>query len=151
MKTQIIQLYTLYFGINKSPIKTLMLEKILARVVMPPIRHTGDISPALKPLHWLSVDCHSGFQEFWKAKLGICQTWSVDRDLPTQSNTLSLQAFAVPDIKSNTGRKSFSSAVPTVNNSLPLGVRSATSLHIFYMGLQHHLFHPSLYCFFSTN
>jgi len=48
----------------------------------------------------------------------------------------------VPDIRSATGRRSFAFAAPTIWNSLPISLRSCSSLAIFHSNLKTHLFPP---------
>src|SRR6267154_2597471 len=50
--------------------------------------------------------------------------------------------LTVPSFKSSQARRSFLFAAPTIWNSLPLALRTSTSINSFHAGLKTHLFPP---------
>lgn len=141
---------SLYYGLPRTSLRRLQcIQNTLARVVVPSVRRTEHITPTLKALHWLPVECRIDF------KIAVLTFKLLHDDRPSYLASLislhrptrSLRSadkrmLVVPNIKSANGRRSFAFAAPTVWNSLPQDIRSVTSLLTFRKKLKHHLFPP---------
>ena len=125
------------------------VQNSLARVVVPSIKRSQHISPTLRKLHWLPI--HQRIQYkiaalTFKTLHHKQPSYLVDLlvpYVPTRNLRSSDQhLLTVPNIKSAIGRRSFQFAAPSIWNTLPLSLRSSTSLHSFLTGLKTHLFPP---------
>ena len=107
--------------------------------------------PLLRSLHWLPVK----FRVDFKICLLTYKTLSekqpvyVHSLLATPLPSRSLRSnkgitMSVPRVKTNAGKRSFSSCAPSRWNSSPLSVRSSTSVSTFRKCLKTYLFWPGL-------
>ena len=118
----------------------------LARVVTksPPFIRSV---PLLRSLHWLPVKYRVHF------KICLLTYMALHEEQPVYLRSLvaislpsrSLRSnrgitLSIPRIKTNTGARAFSSGAPSLWNSLPLSVRSATSVATFRRRLKTYLF-----------
>ena len=141
---------SLYFNLPQKSIQKLQLvQNSLVRVVTPSVRKYDHVSSAMKDLHWLPVEKRIIF------KIATLTFKALQQKSPTYLSNLitvykptrvlrssSQLLLAVPSIKSSAGRRSFSFAAPKVWNSLPLNIRSSTSLTSFRSSLKTFLFPP---------
>ena len=141
---------SLYFNLPQKSIQKLQLvQNSLVRVVTPSVRKYDHVSSAMKDLHWLPVEKRIIF------KIATLTFKALQQKSPTYLSNLitvykptrvlrssSQLLLAVPSIKSSAGRRSFSFAAPKVWNSLPLNIRSSTSLTSFGSSLKTFLFPP---------
>jgi hypothetical protein len=139
----------LFCGASKSSIKKLqMVQNTAARILTQTRKYDHIITPVLKQLHWLPVDQRIKFKILtlvFKCVHGIAPSYLQDlinfyhpvRDL--QSSELFL--LSVPFTNSAKVKNcAFSVAGPILFNSLPLFVRSASSLSTFKKLVKTHLF-----------
>ena len=141
---------SLYYNLPDASITRLQrIQNSLARVVLPFIKRHNHITPALRKLHWLPIKQRITFKIAiltFKTLHHGQPTYLFDlltRHNPVRSLRSSSQSLlTVPIIKSEIGRRSFTFSAPTVWNSLPLSLRTATSLSSFRSSLKTHLFPP---------
>jgi hypothetical protein len=141
---------SLYYNLPQSSINRLQrVQNALARVVVPSVKRSTQISPTLRELHWLSVD------QRMKFKIASLVFKTLRHNQPpylveiialnkhSRSLRSSLQnKLVVPRFKTCLGQRSFAYAAPTVWNSLPDRLRSSTSIDSFHAALKTHLFPP---------
>ena len=141
---------SLYAGLTDSSIHRLQLvQNSLARVIFPTVNRRQHITPVLKKLHWLPVSQRILFKIAtltFKSLHAQSPSYLSDLITPYQpSRTLrsaNKHLLTVPTVTSAAGRRSFSYFAPTLWNSLPLHLRSCTSLSGFRSKLKTHLFPP---------
>ena len=141
---------SLLFNLPKGSIKKLQLvQNSLARAITPSVKKYDHISSTLRDLHWLPIEQRITFKIAtlaFKALHGNSPSYLTDLvslNKPTRNlRSASLHLLAVPRIDSSAGRRSFSFAAPHVWNSLPLTLRSSTSLASFRSSLKTYLFPP---------
>ena len=141
---------SLLYGLPASTTAPLQrVQNALARVVVPSVKRSDHITPVLRRLHWLPISQRIEFKiALTTYKLisvhepsylhQLLQPYLPSRNLRSADKNL----LVVPNIKSATGRRSFSFAGPTVWNSLPLSLRTSPTLATFLAGLKTHLFPP---------
>ena len=141
---------SLLYGLPASSIARLQrVQNSLARVVYPSVRKHHHISPTLQKLHWLPIKQRITYKIavlcfktiYFKQPtylLDLITTYQPTRNLRSSDKVL----LSIPNIKSAQGRRSFSHAAPTVWNSLPLVLRSCSTISSFRSGLKTHLFPP---------
>jgi hypothetical protein len=141
---------SLYYGLPESTLLPLQrVQNSLARVVLPYIKRSDHITPALTKLHWLPIKQRITF------KIATLTFKTLQNKQPsylhdllhvhTPSRSLrssNLNLLEIPRIDSETGRRSFSFASSSVWNSLPLSLRSVQTLTTFRSQLKTHLFPP---------
>ena len=125
------------------------VQNSLARVVVPTVKRNHHISPVLASLHWLPIEERIKFKIAtitYKTLQNRQPSYLLDLlhpHIPSRDTRSShAHLLTVPDIRSNSGRRSFSYAAPTIWNSLPLELRKSKSLSIFRSDLKTHLFPP---------
>ena len=132
-----------------STIRLQRVQNSLARVVYPSVRRNHHISPTLRKLHWLPINQRITYKIAvlcfktitFKQSTYLCELltpYLQTRTLRSSDKNL----LSVPNIKPEYGRRSFSYAAPTVWNSLPLSLRTSSTLSPFCTGLKTHLFPP---------
>ena len=139
-----------FFGLPDLSIHRLQLvQNSLARVVFPSARKSHHITPILRKLLWLPISQRIKFKiAIITFKVQLHKQPAYLFDLITPHNPVrSLRScdkflLDIPDIRSATGRRSFSFAAPSIWNSLPLTLRSPQSLSSFRAALKTHLFPP---------
>ena len=139
---------SLFFNLPDSSINRLQrIQNSLARIVMPFVKRFDHVTPALQKLHWLPIRQRITFKiatlTFKTLQSGQPSYLSdlLHRNIPTRSLRSSSQNLLhIPFIKSANGRRSFAFAAPTVWNSLPPTLRSASTLTTFRANLKTHLF-----------
>ena len=141
---------SLCYNLPSSSISGLQrVQNSLARVVFPTVKRTDHISPILHELHWLpitqritfkialltfkTITCKEPF--YWYTLL---TPYSPSRNLRSSNKHL----LVVPKIKSAQGQRSFHFAAPTIWNSLPLHLRTSTSVSSFRSHLKAYLYPP---------
>ena len=141
---------SLFYGLPSSSIARLQrIQNSLARVVYPSVRRHHHISPILQKLHWLPINQRITYKiavlcfktiNFKQPTylLDLLTLYQPTRTLRSSDKNL----LSIPNIKSAQGRRSFSFAAPTVWNSLPLSLRSCSTLSSFCASLKTHLFPP---------
>jgi len=141
---------SLYYGLPQSSTHRLQLvQNSLARVVCPHIKRHDHISPTLRKLHWLPITSRITF------KISLITYKTLHYKSPSYLHSLLVPynpsrtlrssdklLLTVPPIKSSAGRRSFFFAAPTIWNSLPLSLRSSTTIQSFRSQLKTHLFPP---------
>jgi hypothetical protein len=139
---------SLFYHLPQTSIHRLQrVQNSLARVVLPYFKRSDHITPALQKLHWLPIRQRIAFkiatltfktlQNQQPAYLHELLT----RHNPSRSLRPSLQnQLVTPRINTETGRRSFAFAAPTIWNSLPAAIRSSQSLNSFRSSLKTHLF-----------
>jgi hypothetical protein len=141
---------SLFYGLPASSLNRLQrVQNALARVVVPSVKRHHHISPTLKELHWLPIKQRIDFKIAsitFKTLQSRQPSYLFEHLTPhvPSSNLRSSKKhlLVIPRIASQNGRRAFSFAAPTIWNSLPLHLRSCTSLPIFLSGLKTHLFPP---------
>ena len=132
---------------NSSLINKLQdIQNSVARAVCPRVRRCDHISPTLKQLHWLPVEKRIIF------KIAVL-TFNVISNksplylhdliiMPQKSTTRSSgkNLLVVPLTKSESDRRSFSYASPSVWNSLPQNLRDCHNIETFKKHLKTFLF-----------
>ncbi len=139
---------SLLFGVPQSVLGRLQaVQNAAARVVT----RTGwldHITPALYELHWLPVEYRINFKillNTYKALNGLAPQYIRELLVPyAPSRTLrssQQQLLTVPRCRLRTyGNRSFAWAAPTLWNTLPQTIRSASTLDSFKTSLKTHLF-----------
>ena len=141
---------SLYYKLPACSLKRLqVVQNSLARVVVPTVKRSDHISPTLRHLHWLPIKQRIDYkiasltfktlhfnEPSYLAELLIPETST----RPLRS--VSQHKLRVPFIKSKHGERSFAFAAPTIWNSLPLHIRSCTSITTFHALLKTHFFPP---------
>ena len=141
---------SLFYGLPSSSIYRLQkIQNALARVVIPSAKRYHHITPTLRTLHWLPVEKRITY------KIATLTFKTLQAQLPSYLSDLlvpyrpsrylrsaSQDLLVVPNIKTAAGRRSFAYAAPTVWNSLPLHIRSSSSLASFHTALKTYLFPP---------
>ena len=139
----------LYAGLPNVTINRLQLvQNSLARTVYSS-RKFDHASPLLRQLHWLPISQRISYKiallTFRTLQLGSPSYLSVllvpyksSRNLRSDNKNL----LVIPPLRSSAGRKSFSFFAPTLWNSLPLSLRSASSLSSFRSNLKTYLYPP---------
>ena len=139
---------SLFYNLPDSSLNRLQLvQNSLARAVLPSIKRSDHITPALIKLHLLPIKQRINF------KIASITYKTIHNSQPSYLSDLlhhykptrSLRSSAsnqlqVPFIKSELGRRSFSFAAPTIWNQLPLSLRNAPSLSSFNSQLKTFLF-----------
>jgi hypothetical protein len=141
---------SLYYGLPAISLDRLQkVQNSLARVVDPSVRRHHHIGPTLKKLHWLPIHQRIQFKIAsltFKTLQNHQPSYLSDLLTPyvpsRNLRSLDKHLLAVPDIRSANGRRSFAFAAPTIWNSLPIALRSCTSLPAFLTGLKTHFFPP---------
>ncbi len=140
---------SLYYGLPDSSINRLQqVQNSLARLVMPFVKRHDHITPALHKLHWLPIRHRITFKIAtltFKTLLHGQPSYLHDllsRHTPCRTLRSAFKnELNIPfGIKSESGRRSFSFAAPTIWNSLPLALRSISCLSSFRSSLKTHLF-----------
>jgi hypothetical protein len=136
-----------YFFLTSSINRLQRIQNSLARAVMPFVKRYDHITPALRKLHWLPIRQRITFKIAtltFKTLHYSQPSYLLDlitHHTPTRIlRSASQHLLVVPRINSQTGRRSFSFAAPTIWNSLPLSLRSTSSLTTFRVSLKTHLF-----------
>jgi hypothetical protein len=141
---------SLYYNLPQSSIHRLQLiQNSLARVVCPSVKRRDHITPTLRDLHWLPINLRITY------KIALITHKTLHYNSPSYLKSLITRycptrclrssdkhLLAVPSLKSNAGRRSFSFAAPSIWNSLPVSLRSETRIHSFRAALKKHLFPP---------
>ena len=141
---------SLYFGLPATSINRLQkIQNSLARVVYPSVKRHHHITPTLRKLHWLPVTQRIQFKiasitfKTLQYKQPSYLFELLTPHVPSKSvRSSEKQLLVVPRTTSSNGRRSFAYAAPYIWNSLPLALRSTTSLPVFLRGLKTHLFPP---------
>ena len=138
---------SLLYGLAEKDIKRLQwVQNCLARVVTKKPPRTPSL-PLLMSLQWLPIK----FRIQFKINLLTFKTLSTQQPsylhnlLNKVTHTRSLrsnsgQLLAVPRVKSKTGSRAFCVCAPSLWNSLPVTLHSATSTASFRKSLKTHLF-----------
>jgi hypothetical protein len=141
---------SLFYGLPLTSINRIQrIQNSLARVVVPSTKRSHHITPVLKKLHWLPISQRIIYkiasltyktlhykQPLYLSQLLTCYT--PFRDLRSSDQYL----LTVPFVETEIGRRAFSFAAPTVWNSLPLSLRSSSSINTFLSSLKTFLFPP---------
>jgi hypothetical protein len=141
---------SLFYGLPATSMNRIQrIQNSLARVVVPSTRRSHHITPVLRKLHWLPIPQRIIYkiasltyktlhhkQPSYLAQL--LTSYTPTRNLRTSDQYL----LTVPLVKSDIGRRAFSFAAPTVWNSLPLNLRSSSSINVFLPALKTFLFPP---------
>jgi hypothetical protein len=139
---------SLYYGLPDSSLHKLQrVQNALARVVCPGVKRHHHITPILRKLHWLPIKQRILFKiatltfATLQNQLPSYLSNLLTRHTPSRSlRTKHQHQLICPLIKSNNGRRSFSYAAPTTWNSLPVNLRSLSSIETFRSHLKTHLF-----------
>jgi len=141
---------SLYYNLPAVSLDRLQkVQNALARVVIPSIRRHHHITPTLIKLHWLPIRQRVTFKiaaitfKILKNQqpsylFDLITPYIPSRNLRSSDKLL----LTVPDILSANGRRSFSFAAPSIWNTLPLTLRSCSTLPSFLSSLKTHLFPP---------
>jgi hypothetical protein len=138
---------SLLYGTAEKHIQRLQrVQNCLARVVTrsPPLTRS---QPLLRSLHWLPIHYRLSY------KVSLLTFKTLHSEQPSYLRDLLVEAtpsrslrsnkgllLSVPRVKTKTGKRAFSSSAPTLWNSLPVNLRSATSVAIFRKHLKTYLF-----------
>ena len=122
------------------------VQNQLARLVTKSPPFTRSI-PLLRSLHWLPVRFRILFQinllpyKFQREKQPVYFHSMLAASIPSRSLTSNNDnSLSVPRVKTNTGARAFHSCAPSLWNSLPLSITSASSVATFKKYLKTHLF-----------
>ena len=127
---------SLYFNLPARTLNRLQIvQNSLARVVVPSVKRREHISPTLRQLHWLPIKLRIEYkiasivfntlhskQPSYLADLLI--PYAPSRTLRSSDQHL----LHVPFVMSVRGKRAFSFAAPFIWNSLPLSLRTCTSI-----------------------
>jgi hypothetical protein len=141
---------SLFYGLPSSTINRIQrIQNSLARVVVPSTRRYHHISPVLKELHWLPVSQRITYKiaSLTFKTLHYKQPSYLFNILSPYTPLSKLRSsnkhhLTVPLVKSELGRRAFSYAAPFIWNSLPLSLRSSSSIDSFLSSLKTYLFPP---------
>src|SRR6059036_2649312 len=146
----LITVIVFFYVLPDTSIKRLQrVQNSLARVILPSLKRSDHITPALVKLHWLPIHNRIKFKiatiTFKVLKnrqpsylLGLLQPHNPQRSLRSSDKLL----LDTPKIKTALATRSFAHAAPSVWNSLPFDLRNSSSLHSFTTHLKTHLFPP---------
>lgn len=141
---------SLLYGLpDTSIIRLQRVQNSLARAVCNSSKRRSHSNTLLKTLHWLPISERIKYKialltfkvlNFRKPAYlaDLLSFYQPSRTLRS-SNSLLLN---IPNIRTSVGRRSFSFAAPTIWNSLPLHLRSCSSISYFCNKLKTHLFPP---------
>ena len=142
-------IHLLFYGLPASSLNRLQrVQNALARVVVPSVKRHHHITPppTLKSLHWLPIIRRIDFKiasitfKTLHNKQPIYLFELLTPHVPSfYLRSSGKHLLVIPRNTSDNGRRSFSFSAPTVWNSLPLHLRSCTSLPMFLSGLKTHL------------
>ena len=150
MHSKIDYCNSLLYGLpDTSIIRLQRVQNSLARVVCNSSRRSSHSIDLLKSLHWLPVS------ERIEYKIALLTFKTLQSGKPSYLSDLvsfynpsrslrSSDSFLLtcPDIRTALGRRSFKFAAPTIWNSLPLHLRSSSTISYFCSKLKTHLFPP---------
>ena len=125
-------------GISDALLKKLQLVQNTAARVLTKTRKYDHITPVLKDLHWLPVRERIQYKILlltWKSLHDVAPPYLKDllipytpaRDLRSSDKEL----ISVPRVKTSYGDRAFSSAAPTLWNTLPIELRKSHSIEHF--------------------
>ena len=137
----------LLYGIADIDLTRLQLvQNQLARLVTKSPPFTGSI-PLLRSLYWLPVRFRILFKinlltyKILREKQPVYLHSMLAASIPSCSlRSNNDNSLSVPRVKTNTGARAFHSCAPSLWSSLPLSVRSASSVATFKKYLKTHLF-----------
>ena len=116
---------------------------------MPSVKRSHHISPTLRRLHWLPIKQRIEYKiaVLTFKTLHFNQPSYLAQLLVTVTPSRSLRSFSnrklqIPFIKSKQGKRAFAFAAPTIWNSLPLHLRTCTSITTFHALLKTYIFPP---------
>jgi hypothetical protein len=141
---------SLFFGLPSTTTNRIQrIQNSLARVVVPSTKRSHHISPVLKQLHWLPISQRITYKIasltfktlHYKQPTYLFNILSPYTPL-SKLRSLNQHRLTVPRVNSELGRRAFSYAAPYVWNSLPLSLRSSTSINSFHSSLKTYLFPP---------
>ena len=140
---------SLFFGLPKCSLRRLQtIQNTVARIVIPS-KKSDHITPILRKLHWLPIEQRIKFKiATLTFKILTNQHPSYLQELLVHHqpyiSTRSADKFLleIPYRRTESGRRAFSYASPYIWNSLPLNIRSASSLSSFRRCLKTFLFPP---------
>ena len=158
---------TLLFGLHKYQLDRLQkVQNAVARVTFQ-IAKFDHITPALFDLHWLPVTFRVQFKLllFVYKSLHNQSPSYILMQIKRKKDLLSLKPAAnyalrsssqsllfVPKVNCSTlGDRAFAHAAPVLWNSLPLTIRTSSSLAIFKSNLKHFFLRNLLICWNSSN
>jgi len=141
---------SLLCNVPYSTIKPLQQIQNSAARLITSTRRYDHITPVLKSLHWLPVDCRIVFKVLlftYKSLNGLAPQYLVDLlQLHKPSRTLRSSTseplrLVQPLTKLvSAGDRAFAAAAPRLWNQLPVDIRTATTVNIFKKKLKTHLF-----------
>ena len=141
---------SLLYNLPNTSINRLQrVQNSLARAVVPSVKRSNHISPTLRKLHWLPIKQRIVY------KIATITFRTLQNKQPSYLSDLlhrhnpsrrlrssDKQLLDVPFINTALGRRSFSYSAPFIWNSLPLSLRTTTSLSYFTSHLKTFLFPP---------
>ena len=139
---------SLYSGIASASLARLQLVQKAAARLLTGTRRWDHITPVLTSLHWLPVKFRIDFKILlfvYKALHNLAPPYLANLIQPPDSTrqlrSANLMLLKVPwaNLRQK-GDRAFSVAAPTLWNTLPMGVKTASSLAIFKNRLKTHLF-----------
>ena len=141
---------SLFYGLPDHSLHRLQLvQNALARVVVPTVRRSHHVSPTLRSLHWLPIPqritykiASITFKTLRNSQPSYLHDLLIPYSPPRTLRSSDKHLLTVPSFKSSQARRSFLFAAPTIWNSLPLALRTSTSINSFHAGLKTHLFPP---------
>ena len=138
---------SLLTGIPSYQIARLQKLQNKAARIITRTKLTEHIQPVLKRLHWLPVEYRINFKVLcfvYKCKSGTAPAYIqelIHAHNPTRPlRSSSLSNYIVPRSRSGFAARSFSSCGPSLWNSLPQTIRTASSFSAFKRSLKTHLF-----------
>jgi hypothetical protein len=138
---------SLLFGLPDSSLhRVQLIQNSLARAVVRSTSRYNHITPVLNSLHWLPIAKRIQFKIAvitFKALTLKQPSYLSDLLVPVQPSarrSAQQHLLQLPLIKSANGRRSFSFSAPSVWNSLPVSLRSLTSIASFRSSLKTYLF-----------
>ena len=138
---------SLLYGISDKSLRRIQCAQNSAARILSRTRKYDHITPILKQLHWLPVRHRIDFKVMlltWKALNGESPQYLTDLLVPyapgRSLRSANKNLLSIPRTNTTAGDKSFSVAAPKLWNSLPLHIRSCTSLNIFKNYLKTYLF-----------
>ena len=140
----------LLFNISKQNLNKLQHALNAAARVLSKTFKFDHISPVLKKLHWLPVQERIQFKIIlltWKVLHGLAPGYLnelIPHYIPQRSLRSSKKYLLVtPRTHTSYGNRAFSYAAPTLWNTLPIAIHTASSLDTFKLQLKTYLFPKS--------
>ena len=142
---------SLLFNLPKEQIHRLQLKQNMAARLITRTKPSAHITPILFDLHWLPVQLRIEFKILlltYRAVNGLAPSYITELVVPYTSTRTGLRSadkhlLTEPKTSRSWGNRAFSASAPRLWNSLPIEIRSCSSLCSFKSMLKTHLMHTA--------